>query len=132
GPALFDVLFDDIGLQIGDGSAPIEMYDEEDSGVVSMAEMTAATTERDSIAQARQTMTREHQRVQGADHYAVLMVNRRATAQEIDTASAVRSNMVDHQMKTLTEPRDRAKLGELRELYNAARAVLLDERKRAA
>ncbi len=128
GPALFDVLFDDLGLEL-DGSAPIEMYDEEDSGVLSMAEINA---ERDSIAGTRQVMTKEHQRVQGADHYAVLMVNRRAPAQEIDTAWGVRSNMLDHQEGILTDPRDRSKIGELRELYTAARGVLLDDRKRAA
>ncbi len=129
GPALFDMLFDDIGLSIDAGSAPIEMYDEEDSGVVSMAQINA---ERDSIGHTRQLMTAEHQRAKGADHYAVLMVNRRATSREIDTASSIRSNMLDHQMKILTDPRDRAKITELRDLYTAARTVLLDERKRAA
>ncbi len=131
GPALLDMLFDDIGLQI-EGSAPIEMFDEDDSGVVSLAEVNAATHERDSIGHARQQMTREHQRVQGADHYAVLMANRRATSQEIDTAAGIRSNMLDHQTGILTDPRDRAKIGELRELYASARAVLVDDRKRTA
>lgn len=140
GPGLFDMLFDDIGLEL-DGSAPIEMQDEEDSGVVLMAEINAATNERDALSQTRKAMTAEHQRAKGADHYAVLMVNRRATAQEIDTAAAVRSNLLDHQEAALEDPRassspsaprDRERIAELRELYAQARTVLLDERKRAA
>ncbi len=127
-PALFDMLFDDIGLEL-DGAAPIEMPDEEDSGVVSLAEVNA---ERDVLTQTRKQMIVEHQRAKGADHYAVLMVNRRATAQEIDTASGIRANLLEHQEATLIDLRDRAKITELRELYQAARTVLLDERKRAA
>ena len=128
GPALFDMLFDDIGLEL-DGAAPIEMPEEEDSGVVSLAEVNA---ERDALTQTRKQMIVEHQRAKGADHYAVLMVNRRATAQEIDTASGIRANLLEHQEGILTDPRDRAKIGELRELSAAARSVLLDDRKRAA
>jgi tetratricopeptide (TPR) repeat protein len=105
------------------------MPEEEDSGVVSLAEVNA---ERDALTQTRKQMIVEHQRAKGADHYAVLMVNRRATAQEIDTASGIRANLLEHQEGILTDPRDRAKIGELRELYAAARSVLLDDRKRAA
>ena len=128
GPALFDMLFDDIGLEL-DGAAPIEMPEEEDSGVVHLAEVNA---ERDALTNTRKQMIVEHQRAKGADHYAVLMVNRRATAQEIDTASGIRANMLEHQEGILTDPRDRAKIGELRELYAVARSVLLDDRRRAA
>jgi len=131
GPGLFDMLFDDIGLELA-GSAPLELYDEEDSGVVSVADINAATSERDSIAHVRQQLTAEQQRVKGADHYAVLMVNRRAGSQEIDTASAIRNNSLEHQTAILVDPRDRTKIGELRELYTTARGILLDERKRAA
>lgn len=140
GPALFDMLFDDIGLQI-EGSAPIEMFEEEDSGVVSMAEINAATNEGEAIAQTRKAMTAEHQRAKGADHYAVLMVNRRATSQEIDAASLARTRALDDQEGVLVDPRgaaspmaarDRARIAELRELYATARSVLLDERKRSA
>ena len=127
-PALFDMLFDDIGLQL-DGAAPIEMPDDEDSGVVSLAEVNA---ERDALTQTRKAMIVEHQRAKGADHYAMLMVNRRATAQEIDTASGIRANLLEHQEGLLVDPRDRAKIGELRELYQTARSVLLDDRRRAA
>ncbi len=127
-PALFDMLFDDIGLEL-DGAAPIEMPEEEDSGVVSLAEVNA---ERDALTQTRKAMIVEHQRAKGADHYAVLMVNRRATAQEIDAASNIRVSLLEPHEASLIDPRDRTKIGELRELYQTARAVLLDERKRAA
>jgi tetratricopeptide (TPR) repeat protein len=131
GPALFDMLFDDIGLE-ADGAAPLEMPEEENSGVISLTDVNAAGQGRDAIARARQTLTAEHQRVQGADHYAVLMINRRSTAQEIDTAAAVRTNLVEHQVGVLADPRDLARAAELRQLYATARSVLLDDRKRAA
>ena len=53
------------------------------------ADLTAAKSDTDHALSARQTMTAEHQRVQGADHYAVLMIGRRATAQEIEAAHQV-------------------------------------------
>lgn len=137
GSALFDILFDDFGFGEPDrGAAPIELDETElrgeDSGVVSTAELTAATAEREQAAGARRALAAEHQRIQGADHYAVLMVGRRATTHDIDEAFAARDDLLDSQAPWLRDPRDRARLGELRAAYTAARGVLLDDRKRAA
>jgi tetratricopeptide (TPR) repeat protein len=136
---LFDILFDDIGLGeiIDGGSMPIslpemEEIQDEDSGVVSAEEVVIASTERDQAASARQALAAEHQRIQGADHYAVLLIGRRATGQEIDAAFTIRNGMLDHQARRVSEPRDRARVDEVRAAYAVARRVLLDERKRAA
>ncbi len=135
-PALFDMLFDDLGIeQVAEieGSAPLEHFDDtEDSGVVSVATLNAASSERDQHGYARQTLTAEHQRIQGADHYAVLKINRRATGTEIETASAMQINSLDHDAGVLVDPRDRAKVTEVRNAYSTARMVLLEERKRTA
>lgn len=137
GSALFDILFEDLG-DLGEGAkpldfpeAPLEVHDE-DSGVVSTAELTAAASDTDHVAAAREAMTAEHQRVQGADHYAVLMVAPRAPAQDIEAACTIRDRLLDQHAQLLTDPRDRAKVDELRTAYASARAILLDDRKRAA
>lgn len=139
-PPLFDILFDDIGF--GDvaegGSRPLEFPEQieeiqdEDSGVVSVEEVVVASTERDHLAIARQTLAAEHQRIQGADHYAVLLIGRRATNQEIEAASEIRNSMLDHQARRVSDPRDRARVDEVRAAYATARRVLLDDRKRTS
>jgi len=131
GPALFDMLFDDIGLAL-EGAAPLEDFVDEDSGVVSVADLTAANTERDNLSYIRKRLTAEHQRVQGADHYAVLKVNRRATAAEIETAATAATAALEQDAGALIDPRDREKIAELRRFYIAAHAVLIDERRRTA
>lgn len=138
GSVLFDILFEDIGVP-ADGAAPIELPDADliaiDSGVVSTAEITEATLGREHVARARETLTAEHQRVHGADHYAALMVGRKATSAEIDAAAQARIQLVDELGPLLAgsrDPRDRGKLDELRKAYTDARAILFDERKRAA
>ena len=137
--ALFDILFDDIGFVDPNegGSRPLEFpeveeIEPEDSGVVSTLELSTATSERDETASARQALTAEHQRIQGADHYAVLMIGRRATGQEIDVAFTVRNALLDQQARRVSEPRDRVRVDEVRTAYGAARRVLLDERRRTA
>ncbi|MEO8703745.1 MAG: DUF4388 domain-containing protein, partial [Kofleriaceae bacterium] len=135
GSALFDILFEDIGYAAeGDGAAPLEMaeIDAEDSGVVSTADIQAASVEGDLAAAARQALTAEHQRVLGADHYAVLMVPRRASAREIEDAAVSRGGFVEADIELLTEPRDRSRLDDLRRAFTAARTTLIDDRKRAA
>lgn len=130
--ALFDILFDDIGFA-PDGAAPLELdLDADESGVVSTADVVAASQEREQAIEAREALTAEHQRVQAADHYAILLVGRRAQGPEIDAAAQVRTSLVDQYAGHLFEVRDRARLDELRIAYSNARAVLLDDRKRAA
>ena len=136
GSELFDLLFDDLGFgeaAASDGGAvPIEFEDSEDSGVVSTADLEAASLRSDDAAAARQLLTAEHQRIQTADHYAVLMVGRRARSNEIDAAFSVRCALLDRDSPVIQDPRDRAKLDELRRVYQVARDTLLDERARGA
>ncbi|MGE0401575.1 MAG: DUF4388 domain-containing protein [Kofleriaceae bacterium] len=141
GSELFDILFDDIGLAPEaetDGAAPLEFPDvpeevtsAEDSGVVSLSELDTVSVDRDQATGARQSITAELQRIKGADFYAVLKINRKASALEIENAYIARTGESDHSA-VLKDPRDRARLDELNAAYSAAREVLVDERKRAA
>ncbi|HEX3478280.1 MAG TPA: DUF4388 domain-containing protein [Kofleriaceae bacterium] len=136
GSELFDLLFDDLGFgemtASGGGAVPIEFDDAPDSGVVSTADVEAANLRRDDTAAARQLLAAEHQRIQNADHYAVLMAGRRARPAEIEAAFAVRCALLDRDSPVIPDPRDRAKLDELRRVYQVARDTLLDEARRAA
>jgi tetratricopeptide (TPR) repeat protein len=136
GSELFDLLFDDLGFgemtASGGGAVPIEFDEGYDSGVVSTADVEAANLRRDDTAAARQLLAAEHQRIQNADHYAVLMVGRRARATEIEAAFAVRCALLDRDSPVIPDPRDRAKLDELRRVYQVARDTLLDEAARSA
>jgi tetratricopeptide (TPR) repeat protein len=133
GSALFDLLFDDLGFEdvpsTNGGAVPLDLEDA-DSGVVSTADVEAAHLRSDAAATARQALTAEHHRIQNADHYAVLMVGRRALADEIEAAYAARSAPLDRDSPVIHDPRDRAKLDELRRIYEAARDTLLDNRAR--
>ncbi len=128
---LFEILFDDLPL-VADGAVPLEFDEREDSGVVSTAELEAAHHVHDATAATRQNLNAEHQRIQGADHYAVLMVGRRAVTAELDAAHQIRASLLEHDAALIADPRDRAKLDEIRGAYDAARGVLADERKRSA
>ncbi|MCW5808819.1 MAG: hypothetical protein KIT31_41090, partial [Deltaproteobacteria bacterium] len=113
-PALFDILFDDIG-GAADGAAPLDMDDADagdhpradQSGVVSTFDMSEVSDESEHVAHARQTLAAEHQRVKGADHYAALVIGRRAPAADIDAAAQVRLALVERDAAALTDPRDR-------------------------
>ncbi|HEY0194292.1 MAG TPA: tetratricopeptide repeat protein, partial [Kofleriaceae bacterium] len=136
GAALFDLLFDDISdapEPVG-GAVPIALENEDDldSGVVSVADVEVATQRSDDAVAARQALTAEHQRVHSADHYAVLMVGHRASDNDIEFAFAARMEAVDRDSPVIRDPRDRAKLEQLRKIYETARGVLLEERTRAA
>ena len=123
---LYDMLFDDLA-DGGEGSAPIDLaaMDEqarwEDSGVVSTVDLETASADREHAATMRQMVTGEHQRVQGADHYAVLMISRRATTPEIDAAFQIRSGLIDQTMPLLGDVRERRRAEEVRRAYEIAR-----------
>ena len=135
GSPLFDILFDDLGFedvpQTNGGAVPLDVADD-DSGVVSTADLEAAHVRSDAGTTARQALTAEHQRIQNADHYAVLMIGRRAPLDEIEAAFAARAAALDRDSPVIRDPRDRAKLDELRRVYEVARDTLLDKRARAA
>jgi len=131
GTELFDLLFEDLGAE-DDGAAPLEFPEggaPEDSGVVSISELSDASADREA---ARQSVTAEHQRIKGADHYAVLKVNRRAPAAEIDDAYTARTTESIQTALALSDQRDRTKIDDMQAAYADARSVLLDDRKRAA
>ncbi len=130
GGDLFEVLFEDLPNS-PEGAAPLE-FDSEDSGVVSLEQVNQATAQNEHVVALRQVLTAEHARLKGADHYAVLMVGRKADNDEIETAYRLRVSQLDRGSATISEPRERAKLDELRALYEGARAVLHDERRRSA
>jgi tetratricopeptide (TPR) repeat protein len=138
GSALFDLLFDDLGFgePPDDGAVPVEFdadrFESEDSGVVSTADVEAAHLRVDDAASARQALTAEHQRIQAADHYTVLMIGRRARPVEIEAAFLARRATLDSDSPVIRDPRDRAKLDELRRVYQVARDTLVDERARGA
>lgn len=130
GAELFDLLFEDIGSIDGaEGATPLDFESEVDSGVVSLP---ALEDDHEHTVAARQTVTAELQRIKGADHYAVLKVNRRANVAEIEAAYQARAADVGMAASALTGARDRVRLDELQSAYAAARAVLVDDRKRAA
>jgi len=134
-PALFDILFDDLGLDVpaaGGGAVPIDLQDDPDSGVVSVVEVETAHLRSDDTVAARQALTAEHQRIQNADHYAVLLIGHRAQAAEIAAAFAARGVLLDRDSPIIRDPRDRAKLDELRRMYQEAHDTLLDEAARGA
>ncbi len=131
GSALFEILFDDLGSE-SEGAAPLELVGDDASGVISTSSVAAATVGHDQTASLRQIITAEHARLQGADHYAVLMIGRKAAPNEIDGAFEVRAALLERDGGPLTEPRDIARIDEIRAAYLAARTILLDERKRAA
>ncbi len=130
GGDLFEVLFEDLPNS-PDGAAPLE-FDGEDSGVVSLEDLSQAPAQNEHVVALRQMLTAEHARLKGADHYAVLMVGRKADNDEIETAYRMRVSQLDRGGASISEPRERAKLDELRQLYEGARAVLHDERRRHA
>jgi tetratricopeptide (TPR) repeat protein len=144
---LFDILFDDLpAADVSEGGAPLDFPEVEeveeleeleeihdnDSGMVSTVAVVAANAERQHVQAARQAVIAEHQRVEDTDHYAVLLIGRRATTQEIDAAFTIRSSMLERHARRLTEARDRTRLDEVRAVYAAARRTLLDERRRIA
>ncbi len=129
GSALFDILFEDLGT-VDSGAAPLDFSDESDSGVVSTAELERASTGRDLTASARQAVTAEHRRVHGADHYAVLMIGRRALTAEIDGAYQVRVALLDRDTTGVSDPKDRKRIDEIREAYENAKRALVDPRNR--
>ena len=135
---LFDILFDDLPVaDVSEGGAPIEFPEveeihDDDSGVVETEAVVAASAERREVQAAHQAVIAEHQRVQDTDHYAVLLVGRRATTQEIDAAFTIRSGMLERHARRLIENTDRVRLDAVRAAYAAARRILHDDRRRAA
>lgn len=134
---LYDVLFDAEEASV-EGAEPldfeeiIEEIPQRDSGVVLTVELAEASAQRDRISAARKAIAAEHQRISGADHYAILLVERDAEADDVDAAFQVKTALLEKTTAGVSDPGDRAKLTAIRTAYTNARTVLTDPRKRAA
>jgi hypothetical protein len=130
---LYDVLFDSEEASI-EGAVPLEFEDtpSRDSGVVSQEALLEANARTAQLAAARKGVAAEHQRVSGADHYAILLIDRDAIAADIDAAFQVKMTLLERNTSGITDPGDRAKLTAIRTAYANARTVLSDPRKRTA
>jgi tetratricopeptide (TPR) repeat protein len=111
---------------------PTEIRDPEDSGVVSMEIVLEAKLDRDSIVAARQAVIAEHQRIQGADHYAVLLIDRNSTKDDIEAAYQVKLALLQRKTQAIADAGDRAKLDTIITAYKLARTTLLDPARRVA
>lgn len=144
GAELYDMLFGDQPTKFSQAAGPeggsslelefgelVEIHGE-DSGVVSTEELQEAQQKRGKTVAARQAIVAEHQRIQGADHYAVLLVERDADSEDIDAGHQIKMAMLEKKTAGVTEPQDRTKLDQIIAAYTTARTVLLDPAKRAA
>ncbi len=127
---LYDVLFEDEEAST-EGAVPLD-FEDVDSGVVLPHEIATAAAQRDRLAAARKGVAAEHQRISGADHYAILLVDRDAAADDVEAAFQVKIALLEKNTQGLTDTSDRAKLSAIRTAYQNARTVLCDPRKRAA
>jgi len=145
GEELYAMLFDeDSGIddqKTTDGQSPLEFEDVddavevgnfEDSGVVSTDDLQAASERRDKAIAARHAIAAEHSRVQGADHYAVLLVDRDAEPDDIDAGFQIKLAMLEKKTAGTGDPADKLKLEQIVTAYSTARSALLDKQKRAA
>lgn len=132
GSALYAVLFDTEEPSI-EGATPLDFDDSSrDSGVVSQEALLEANAKSDALAAARKAVAAEHQRVSGADHYSILLVDRDANADDVDAAYQIKMTMLERNTSGITDPGERAKITAIRTAYTNARTVLVDPRKRAA
>jgi tetratricopeptide (TPR) repeat protein len=109
-----------------------EFAEHEDSGVVSVHDVQTLQNTRERAVAARQAIIAEHQRIQGADHYAVLLIDRDAGADDIEAGYQVKLALFERMTESITDWQDREKLDAVIKAYNAARATLLDPAKRAS
>jgi tetratricopeptide (TPR) repeat protein len=120
----------DLEAEEPDPAAPIEDGRFEDSGVVSVDALQETIAKRGKNVAARQAIIAEHQRTQGADHYAVLLVDRDADAEDIDAGHQIKLAMLEKRTADVTDAADLEKLQQIVDAYNGARSVLMDPAKR--
>ena len=127
---LFDEEEEDLGGNSEKGAAPLEFMDE-DSGLVSEDVLNTASALREQTTRARQAIAAEHQRIQGADLYAVLLIDRDATREDVEDAYQVKTMMFERASTPGIDASTRPKVDEIRAAYMKARTVLSDPRKRS-
>ena len=140
---LYSLLFDDEPGLVSEatraptGELPLDFVgtvlerNDDDSGVVSKSELAAASDARDRATRAHQAIAAEYQRIQGADHYATLIIDRDAVADDVDAAYQIKLALFDRSVVRATEARDREKADLVRAAYTRARDTLVDARARA-
>jgi hypothetical protein len=135
---LYDLLFGELNEfddqpDSTDGAAPLAVEEDQDSGVFAVQELRDGVRTYDETARARKDLLGEHLRIQGLDHYAVLMVDSRATPATLAAALAERQSKYARDYFDRFElGRDIAKLDEIHAAYQRARDVLLDDLARVA
>jgi tetratricopeptide (TPR) repeat protein len=142
GEELFSLLFDgdlaEDDHKTKDGQKPLDFgevtteIDPESSGVVSVQDVQIAKHDRDQTSAARQALIAEYQRVQGADYYAVLLIDRDCDKDDIDAAYQVKVTLLERKTAGTTDPPDKAKLEKILNTYSIARMTLRDSVKRTA
>jgi tetratricopeptide (TPR) repeat protein len=133
---LYDQLFEDddtLSKLVDDdsGAEPLEFLDE-DSGVVPQDIIATATALREQATRARQAIAAEYQRIQGADLYAILLIDRDATREDVDDAYQVKTTMFERAIAAGVEPATQPKVEQIRGAYTRARETLSDPVKRGA
>jgi DNA-binding response OmpR family regulator/tetratricopeptide (TPR) repeat protein len=138
---LYEMLFEDSsigGTPVPSGDRPIDLedvpehLDDGDSGVIDIGDAAlAAAMVQDGAIAARRALLKEYLRIQGLDHYGVLLIDRRATPAEIAAALAERTSEFSRDYYSRFElGRDVEKLEEVHAAYTQARAILLDDARR--
>jgi two-component system response regulator MprA len=136
---LYEMLFEDSssGDPVAAGNEPLDLDAPQDlldgdSGVIEIGDAAAmASANLDEATVARRALLREFLRIQGVDHYGILLVDRRASAAEIGAALAERLSKFSRDFYARFElGRDLEKLEEVHGAYTRARATLLDDGRR--
>jgi len=139
---LYNLLFDEEISVVteqhkNEGEAPldidvIEVVHFEDSGVVSTEALQHAHLSREKAIAARQALIAEHQRLQGADHYAVLLIDRDCDRDDVEAGYQIKVALLQRKTEGISTVQDRQKLEAIMASYTAARATLSDNARRAA
>jgi tetratricopeptide (TPR) repeat protein len=122
------------------GSKPIELESAapsldarfEDSGVVSIEDLNATIAKQDISQAARQAIIAEHQRIQGADLYSILLVDRDADADDVEACHQIKVTLLEQRTAGVSDRADVEKLQQIVKAYDDARDVLMDPARRAA
>ena len=130
---LYEMLFDEEDAKTTSGAIPLEFSmdaaDAGDSGVIELQEVHLAQNQ---TASTRSAITAESARLTGADHYAALLVDRDASTEDIADSYQIKLAMFARIATSITDPRDKEKVEEIRAAYANAHAILTHKGKRAA
>lgn len=130
---LVDELFEGMAQLTIEGSIPIAVTDEDESGVVAMDVVSTAQVQSAEASSIRRKVAAEHVRIRGLDYYGVLMVARNATSAEVSVAVADRRSEFSRDfLARYGLGLDQHKLDELHQAYQLAYDTLLNDAARRA